>query len=122
MTNYCGGKQLPIVPTSITPAQFSFPSRPARQYCSVSLRRHLRPLGGANGLYQILGQDYQVTLHAIAQAGKAKVLSRPSILARNNQPATIQVGQQVPLITGITYDSLGNQHNAIPVYRMSASF
>jgi type II secretory pathway component GspD/PulD (secretin) len=32
------------------------------------------------GLYQILGQDYQVTLRAIAQAGKLEVLSRPSIL------------------------------------------
>ena len=53
-----------------------------------------------------------MTLHAIAQAGKAKVLSRPSILARNNQPATITVGQEVPLITGVTYDSLGNSHNA----------
>ena len=69
--------------------------------------------GGANGLYQILGQDYTVTLHAIAQAGKSKVLSRPSILARNNQPATITVGQSVPLITGVTYDSFGNSHNAI---------
>jgi general secretion pathway protein D len=67
---------------------------------------------GANGLYQILGTDYTVTLHAIAQAGRAKVLSRPSILARNNQPATITVGQEVPLITGTTYDSLGNSHNA----------
>ncbi|MCX6914857.1 MAG: hypothetical protein NT167_17705, partial [Verrucomicrobia bacterium] len=52
--------------------------------------------GNANGIYQIIGQDYTVTLHAIAQAGKAKVLSRPSILARNNQPATITVGQSVP--------------------------
>jgi general secretion pathway protein D len=67
---------------------------------------------GANGIYQILGQDFTVTLHAIAQAGKSKVLSRPSILARNNQPATITVGQEVPLITGTTYDSLGNTHNA----------
>ena len=41
------------------------------------------------------------------------MLSRPSILARNNQPATITVGQEVPLITGVTYDSLGNSHNAI---------
>ena len=68
--------------------------------------------GSANGIYQILGQDYTVTLHAIAQAGKSKILSRPSILARNNQPATITVGQEVPLITGTTYDSLGNSHNA----------
>jgi len=68
---------------------------------------------GANGLYQILGQDYTVTLHAIAQAGKAKVLSRPSVLARNNQPATITVGQSVPLVTGVNYDTFGNSHNSI---------
>jgi general secretion pathway protein D len=68
---------------------------------------------GVGGLYQILGQDYQVTLHALAVAGKAKILSRPSIIARNNQPATIIVGQEIPLITGVNYDSLGNQHNSI---------
>ena len=54
-----------------------------------------------------------VTLHAIAQAGNAKVLSRPSILARNNQPATITVGQSVPLITGVRYDNFGNAINSI---------
>jgi general secretion pathway protein D len=73
----------------------------------------LSSVSGVGGLYQILGQDYQVTLHAIATAGKAKILSRPSIIARNNQPATILVGQEVPLITGVNYDSLGNQHNSI---------
>jgi len=67
----------------------------------------------AAGLYQILGQDYQVTIHAIAQAGKAKVLSRPSIVTRNNQPASILVGQSVPLITSVRYDTLGNAINGI---------
>jgi general secretion pathway protein D len=71
------------------------------------------PTSGAAGLYQILGQDYQVTLHAIASAGNAKILSRPSILARNNQPATITVGQSVPLITSVRYDSLGNAINSV---------
>lgn len=65
------------------------------------------------GLYQILGTDYSVTLRAIAQAGNAKILSRPSILARNNQPATITVGQQVPLITGTRYDNFGNAINSV---------
>jgi general secretion pathway protein D len=49
------------------------------------------------GLYQVLGQDFQVTLRALAEAGKLEVLSRPSILARNNQQAVITVGQSVPL-------------------------
>ncbi len=71
------------------------------------------PLPPGAGLYQIFATDYQVTLRAIAQTGKAKVLSRPSIVARNNQPATILVGQTVPLITSVRYDSLGNAINGI---------
>lgn len=64
------------------------------------------------GLYQVLGTDYQVTVRAISQAGKARILSRPSILARNNQPATITVGQSVPLITSVRYDTFGNAINS----------
>ncbi len=55
------------------------------------------------GLYQILGSDFQATLRAIATSGKAELLSRPSILARDGQPATITVGQSVPLITSVTF-------------------
>lgn len=65
------------------------------------------------GLYQILGTDYEATLRAIATAGKTEVLSRPSILARNNQPATITVGQSVPLITNVRYDNFGNAINSV---------
>ncbi len=65
------------------------------------------------GVYQILTTDYQATLRAIATAGKTEVLSRPSILARNNQPATITVGQSVPLITNVRYDNFGNAINSV---------
>ena len=70
-------------------------------------------VGSGAGLYQILGQDYQATLRAIAQAGKAEVLSRPSILARNNQPATISLGQQIPLITATRFDAVNGQINTV---------
>jgi type II secretion system protein D len=63
------------------------------------------------GIYKILGNDFQATLRAIAQAGKTEVLSRPSILTRNNQQATISLGQQVPLITGTRIDTQNNQIN-----------
>lgn len=71
------------------------------------------PVPPGAGLYQVFASDYQVTLRAIASAGKAKILSRPSIVARNNQPASILVGQTVPLITSVRYDSLGNAINGI---------
>lgn len=57
------------------------------------------------GLYSILGTDFQATIRAISSAEKVQVLSRPSIMVRNNQPATITVGQSVPLVTGVTYPS-----------------
>lgn len=58
------------------------------------------------GLYTAVGQDFTATLRAIASKEKVEVLSRPSILVRNNQPATITVGQSVPLITGVTVNGL----------------
>lgn len=67
----------------------------------------------SGGLYQILGSDYQATLRALAQSGKAQVLSRPSVLAVDGQPAQIVVGQEVPLVTGVTYYTSGG--STIPI-------
>jgi type II secretion system protein D len=113
VTNYSlingGTTSNAIVPSFLGPITSYLPS----SFLTGTNISGLAGLNGAGtGLYQILGQDYMVTLHAIATAGKAKILSRPSIVARNNQPATIQVGKQVPLITGVNYDSLGNTHNS----------
>jgi general secretion pathway protein D len=65
------------------------------------------------GLYQLMGTDWQATLRAIASAGKTKILSRPSILTRNNQQATISLGQEVPLITSTTFDAINGQINNV---------
>ncbi len=69
--------------------------------------------GGPNGFYQIMGKDFQATLKAIAQAGKAQVLSRPSILARDGQLAKIVVGQSIYMPSGVSYNSVGN--NTTPI-------
>ena len=68
---------------------------------------------GDGGIYQVLGSDFQVTLHALAQAGKTEILSRPSILARNNQMATISLGQRIPIVSNTRFDNLGNQINTV---------
>lgn len=70
-------------------------------------------VASGGGIYSILGNDFQATLTAIARAGKTEILSRPSILARNNQSATISLGQQVPLITNTRFDNFGNQINTV---------
>lgn len=72
-------------------------------------------LATSGGIYQFVSSagDLDVTLAALAKAGKTEILSRPSILARNNQPATISLGQQVPLITNTRFDNFGNQINSV---------
>ncbi|HEY9172893.1 MAG TPA: hypothetical protein VI136_11460 [Verrucomicrobiae bacterium] len=80
---------------------------------AFDLARRAGSTAGSGGLYSLVGEDLNVNLAALAKAGKTEILSRPSILARNNQQATITIGQQVPLISGVTYDNFGNQRNAI---------
>jgi general secretion pathway protein D len=49
--------------------------------------------------YTLVGHDVNATIHALAAVNKTEVLSRPSVLTRNNQQATILVGQVIPIIT-----------------------
>jgi general secretion pathway protein D len=97
-----------IGPTGFTPAA---PNTLIGGGSSFGLAQMTGPVGGA--FATLTGQDYTVTLRAIASKGKVQILSRPSILARNNQKASIVVGQEVPLVNGVNYDTFGNQRNVI---------
>jgi general secretion pathway protein D len=82
------------------------------------VQQGVTPTSGVNtvpgaGLYTIAGNDFSATVRAIQEVGKVEVLSRPTIMARNNQQATVVVGQQVPIISGVTYDTFGNEHSSI---------
>lgn len=68
------------------------------------------------GFYRILQNDLQLTLKALKEVGKLEVLSRPSILTRNNQEAQIHVGQEVPFVETTTQSDSG-QINTNIVYR-----
>lgn len=97
-----------IVPQSITPVRQSF-----NVGNNFGLPQSLSGASGSGGLYQVLGSDFTGTLQAIAAAGKAQVLSRPSILARDGQLAKIVVGQQIYLPSGVTYTTTGS--STIPI-------
>ena len=59
--------------------------------------------------YKILGDHgIEATLHALAAKNKTEILSRPSILTRSSQQATIMVGQSVPIITNSRVSDLNN--------------
>jgi general secretion pathway protein D len=60
-----------------------------------------------------LEKNVSMTLRALATAGKLDVLSRPYILASDNQLASITVGQEVPFITDTRTTDLGQTINTI---------
>lgn len=101
-----------VVPSSVTPVRQSF-----NLNNGFGLPQTLSGATGNAGVYSILGSDFTATLQAIATAGKAHIVSRPSILARDGQPATILVGQEVPLVTGISYETVGA--NTVPINNVS---
>ena len=87
------------------------------------------PTDGASAtglVVQILEQDFTATIRALETIGKLDVLSRPYILASDNQVASITIGQEVPFITNsriteeggiintIVYDDIGILLDVIP--------
>ena len=65
------------------------------------------------GFYRLIDNDFSITARAMAEAGNFEVLSRPSILARNNQEAIITVGQEVPFIRNTQISNTGQQINTV---------
>jgi general secretion pathway protein D len=61
----------------------------------------------------IVEKDFQATLRALASEGKLDVLSRPYILASDNQLASILVGQEVPFITNTRVTDTGQTINTV---------
>lgn len=67
-----------------------------------------------NGLkVSVLEENVQATIHALATQGRIEVLSRPYILASDNQAASISIGQRVPIITDSRLDTNNNPINQI---------
>jgi len=56
--------------------------------------------GGFTYVIQNAAKSFTFALDALAANGKVKVLSSPSLMVLNNQEAKIQVGDQVPILTG----------------------
>lgn len=56
--------------------------------------------------YFILSKGPNFALAALAQVTKVKVLSAPEIMVLDNQAARLQVGQQVPVLTGTATSTL----------------
>jgi general secretion pathway protein D len=98
-----------IVPTGITPI-----NQTLNVNNNFNLPQTLTGATGNGGLYQFMGSDFNATLQAIATAGKAQVLSRPSILARDGQMAEIVVGQSIYLPSSVSLTAVGGTSTTVP--------
>lgn len=70
-------------------------------------------LTGGGLVYKLITDEVTANIHALEKEGKLEVLSRPYILASENQAATINVGQEVPFVRNTRTDSLGQIINTI---------
>ncbi len=61
----------------------------------------------------VTGGDVNFMLRALQSQGRLEVLSRPQILASDNQQATINIGQRVPFITNSRITEEGTTINTI---------
>lgn len=69
---------------------------------NFSLGRQNGDLGFGGFVFSAQSDAVSVLVRALAARRTVHVLSRPQIRAMNNQPASIQVGQQVPVVNGVT--------------------
>lgn len=74
------------------------------------------PLGpgtsGPTGLsVRTVQGDLDFTIHALQETGRLNVLSRPYVLTRNNQMATITVAEEVPIPSGTSQGTATTQTN-----------
>lgn len=81
---------------------------------SFSLGRVNSDLGYGGMVLSAGSESVNVLVRALAASRKIDVLSRPQIRTLDNQLATIQVGQQVPIVDGVAVSGTGS---ANPVVR-----
>lgn len=62
---------------------------------------------------QVIENDFSATIHALESVGKLDVLSRPYILASDNQLASITVGQEVPFVNNSRITDTGQTINTL---------
>jgi type II secretion system protein D len=75
-----------------------------------NVKRDLLSMGGFSTA--VTGSDFSFLLRALKNDGRLQVLSRPQIVTADNRPATINIGQRVPLITDSRVTERGDTINS----------
>ena len=111
-----------LAPGSVSPSGYSPVSQSYTLNNNFNLPQSLTGSAGNGGMYQIMGNDFTATLQAIATAGKAQMLSRPSVLARDGQMAEIVVGQSIYLPSSVSLSTIGTGFTATTVPTITGTY
>ena len=87
------------------------PGQPYR-HRQVALGGGGNAYGGEPLFYSFLNSKMQVAVRAMEDSGNTKTLSAPSLVVMNNQPAMIQVGNNVPINQNYIVSGLGTSGGA----------
>jgi type II secretion system protein D len=70
-------------------------------------------LGYSGLVLSAASENVSAMLRALAENHRIDILQRPQIMALDNQPANLQVGQRVPQVTTVNVSTLGGSSNSI---------
>jgi general secretion pathway protein D len=71
---------------------------------------NISSISGLTGLtFNLAGNSLSALLNFVASKNKISILSRPSLLVRNNEEASINVGSNEPFLSGVNSSSVSNQ-------------
>lgn len=74
---------------------------------NFALGRTNADLGFGGLVLAASSQSVSVLIRALASRRNVRVLSRPQVIALDGQEASIQVGQEVPIVNGVTTTAIG---------------
>ncbi len=69
------------------------------------------PLEGGTFVYEFISERVRAILEILIANNRINVLSKPIVLASNNRPAELFVGEETVITTGINTESITNQTN-----------
>ncbi|MFB3880244.1 MAG: type II secretion system secretin GspD [Armatimonadota bacterium] len=68
---------------------------------TVSVSQGVRTVSAPSGFFATLsGSEFDAVINALTTDSRARILSAPSIFTSNNQRATVDISQQIPIPTG----------------------
>jgi type II secretion system protein D len=62
----------------------------------------------------VTGGDFKLVINALEEQGRLAILSNPSIVAANNEPAKIQIGQTIYVASGTSFAAASQQTLVTP--------